>query len=417
MSGAASPDAPAPVSPGGADAVPGAFGVPAGGEATVAVPAVPGPVVAVPADGVLEELDGRPIGPPSVRGPLPGGALPAPGVPWRRGVAAATAMTVRRPSLWVYALVAFLARGGILVLALPIVVAPTFIGLANFVGPASVSAGGPGPRLIALIVVGLAAAGVLVVVGACIAAAAEVALHRASAATPEARTVVALGLGAAAVFADADADAAAGIPAASAPRTGPRDAGDAGDAGTVRAIARVAGVRLILLVPVVIVAAVAIPAWVAVAYRELTVPSDVSAPLATRVLAGAPVASVAVLGAWLAAEIVGGFAARRSALLGASIPRALHAGFVDPFRAPLATALTVAVALGATVLALVATWWVTGVAWDAARQALGGGLDALAALGAALLMAAAWLAGLVLAAGAAAWRATLFTMELLRRRR
>ncbi len=274
-----------------------------------------------------------------------------------------------------------------MVLALPIVVAPTFIGLANFVGPASVSAGGAGP-LIALLVVGLAAAAALVVVGACVAAAAEVALHRATAATPEARAVVAIGRGAAAE-----------------------------DAGTVRAIARVAGVRLILLVPVVMVAAVAIPAWVAAAYRELTVPADVSAPLATRVSAGAPVASVAVLGAWLAAEVVGGFAARRSALLGASILRALQAGFVDLFRAPVATALTVAVALAATVLALVATWWVTGFAWDAARQALGGGLDAPAALGAALLMAAAWLAGLVLAAGAAAWRATLVTMELLRRRR
>jgi hypothetical protein len=233
----------------------------------------------------------------------------------------------------------------------------------------------------------MAATAALVVVGACVAAAAEVALHRATVATPEARAVVA---------------------------SGPRDAGDA---GTVRAISRVAGTRLILLVPVAIVAAVAIPAWVAVAYRELTVPSDVATPLAARVLAGAPLATVAVLGAWLAAEVVGGFAVRRSALLGASIPRALHAGFVDPFRAPLATALTVAVALGATVLALVATWWVTGVAWDAARQALGGGLDAPAALGAALLMAAAWLAGLVLAAGAAAWRATLVTMELLRRRR
>ena len=191
----------------------------------------------------------------------------------------------------------------------------------------------------------------------------------------------------------------------------------AGDAGTVRAIARVAGVRLVLLVPVAIVAAVAIPAWVGVAYRELTVPSDVAAPLAARVLAGAPAASVAVLAAWLAAEIVGGFAVRRSVLLGSSMVRALAGGLGDPFRAPLATALTVAVALGATLVALVATWWVTGVAWEAARQALGGDLDALAVLGVAVLMAAAWLAGLVLAAGAAAWRATLVTMELLRRRR
>lgn len=373
-------------------------------------PGVASPGLPVPADGVLEELDGRPIGRPSVRGSLPGAALPAPGVPWRRGVAAATAMTIHRPSLWVYALVAFLARGGIVVLALPIVVAPTFIGLANFVGPASVSAGGPGPRVLALIAAGLATTTVLVVVGVCVAAAAEVALHRATAATPEARVVGATGLGSAAVFAEAAPDA----PAASAPRTGPRDAGDA---GTVRAIARVAGVRLILLVPVAIVAAVAIPAWVGVAYRELTVPTDVAAPLAARVLAGAPAASVAVLAAWLAAEIVGGFAVRRSVLLGSSIVRALAGGLEDPFRAPLATALTVVVALGATLVALVSTWWVTGVAWEAARQALGGDLDALAMLGVAVLMAAAWLTGLVLAAGAAAWRATLVTMELLRRRR
>jgi hypothetical protein len=176
-------------------------------------------------------------------------------------------------------------------------------------------------------------------------------------------------------------------------------------------------VRLVLLVPVAIVAAIAIPAWVGVAYRELTVPSDVAAPLAARVLAGAPAASVAVLAAWLAAEIVGGFAVRRSVLLGSSMVRALAGGLGDPVRAPLATALTVVVALGATLVALVATWWVTSVAWEAARQALGGDLDALAVLGVAVLMAAAWLAGLVLAAGAAAWRATLVTMELLRRRR
>ena len=382
MAGAASPDAPGPASPGLVGAPEGRAGV--------------------PADGILEELDGRPIGPPSAPGPPA-----APDVPWRRGAAAATAMTVRRPSLWVFALVAFLARGGVVALVLPIVVVPTFVGLANFVGPASVSAGGPGPRLVALLVAGLAAAFALVAVGACVAAAAEVALHRATVATPEAGSVVA-------TAPRADESAAADDQPAGA---GDADAGDADAGGTLRAVARVAGVRLLLLVPVAVAAAVAIPAWVAVAYRELTVPSDVAAPLAARVLGGAPAASVAVLGAWLAAEIVGGFAARRSALLGASIRRALAGGIVDPFRAPLATALTVAAALGATVVVLVPTWWATGAAWDAARHALAGETDVVAALGTALLLAAAWLAGLVLAAIAAAWRATLVTMELLRRRR
>ena len=34
-----------------------------------------------------------------------------------------------------------------------------------------------------------------------------------------------------------------------------------------------------LLVPVVLVVALAVPAWVAAAYRELTLPSDVATPL------------------------------------------------------------------------------------------------------------------------------------------
>jgi hypothetical protein len=360
MAGAASPDAPGTSAPGTAAAAPGGMGVPPG--------------------GILEELDGQPIGLAPVVGPPL-----APDIRWRRGAAAATAMTARRPSLWVYALVAFLARGGLLVLVLPIVIVPTFIGLANFVGPASVSAGGPGPRLVALIVVGLAAAVALVVVGACVAAAAEVVLHRATMGTPEAESFI--------------TDAAT----------------DAG--GTVRAIGRVTGVRLVLLVPVVIAAAAAIPAWVTVAYRELTVPTDVAAPLAARVLAGAPAASILVVATWLAAEIVGGFAARRSALFGTSTARALASGIADPFRAPVATALTVAIALGITVAVLAATWWATGAAWDAARRALASSTDVLPALASALALAATWLAGLALAAAAAAWRATLVTMELLRRRR
>ncbi|HSW42183.1 MAG TPA: hypothetical protein VLM76_06710 [Patescibacteria group bacterium] len=338
-------------------------------------------------EGILEELDGTPIGPPPVRS-VPAGAAN----PWYRGFAAATAMTARRPGLWILALVAFLTRGGLVALVVPIVVLPTFVGLANFVGPASVSPEGPGPRLVALIVAGLAAGFVLLVVGTVIAAAAEVALHRATAATREARSVGSIAAG------------GAGATRAAASSTG-------------LVVARVAALRLVLLVPVAAAIAYAIPAWVAVGYRELTVPSEVVTPLVVRVLAGAPAASSAVLGAWLAAEVVGGFAARRAALLGAPIARALGAGLLDPFRAPLGTILTVAAAVGTGTVVLVPVWWALGGTWAAARHLIGSGNDLLPALGAALLLAAAWLVGLVLAALAAAWRASLVTMELLRRRR
>ena len=363
----------------------------------VEAPGVPGAASAsalgVPADGILEELDGSPIGPPSVQ------VLPAvPALPWRRGFVAATALTVRRPRLWAFALIAFLARGGLVVLAVPIMVVPTFIGLANFVGPASVSAEGPGPRLVALVAVGLVATTALVVVGIVVAAIAEAALHHA---TVEPRR---------------DGVGAEGVPG---DLRAPTDRLAAGRArATFRQDAlRIAALRLILLGPVAFVIALAVPTWIAVAYRELTLPSDVAAPLAARVLAGAPAASLAVLGTWLAAEVVGGFAARRAALLGASVPRALAGGLLDPLRAPLGTALTMAIALGASLVILAPAWWAVGAAWEAARHVLIDGTGILAAFGAALLLAAAWLALLVLAAIAAAWRATLVTMELLRRRR
>lgn len=327
-------------------------------------------------EGVLEELDGRPIGPGTTAAPA------APALPWRLGAATATAMAVRRPSLWAFALVAFLARGGLALLVLPIVVVPTFIGLANFVGPASVTAGGPGPRLVALVVAALTAGLAVAVLGTLVAAAAEVALHRSTVAMPEARAVV--------------------------------GTGEPGRAGP--AVARVAVIRLVLLVPVSVVFAIAIPTWVAVAYRELTLPSDLGVPLAARVLVGAPAASSAVLGTWLVAEVVGGFAARRASLLGASAWRALVGGILDPLRAPVGTILTVAAALGVSVVLLVPAVWALAAAWDAARHALADGSDLLLALGAALLLAAAWFAALGLAALAAAWRATLGTMELLRRR-
>lgn len=338
----------------------------------------------VPSAGALEELDGTPIRPPAA------GRRP-PAVAWPRAAVAAAAVVAGRPRLWTYALVAFLARGGLLVLALPIAVLPTFIGVANVLGPASVSAAGPSPRLLALIVAAIAAVAVLVLVGTVVAAAAETALHRATVAPdPE------------------DVPGPAAPPGESflvlAPSGGPR-----------RAVARVVALRLLLLVPVAIVTALAVPAWIAVAYRELTLPSDVAAPLPVRVLAGAPAASVAVLVAWLVAETVGGFATRRAVLLGASVPRALGRGIADPLRAPVGTALTVLVALALTVLAVVPGAWAVSAAWDAARDVLTGDAGAAAVLAVALGLAAAWLTALVLAGIAAAARAVLMTAELLRR--
>ncbi len=325
--------------------------------------------------GVLEELDGTPIAPSS-----PAPAVPA--VPWHRGVARAAALTAGRPPLWAYALVAFLARGGILLLVIPSVVLPTFIGIASFVGPASVTASGPGPRLVALIAIGALLVLAAAVGGSVVAAAAEMILHRST------------------VAPDGDDP---GFMAVTAP------------AGLRPGTARIAILRLLLLVPVVGLTALAVPAWVEVAYRELTLPTDPAMPFVVRVLAGAPLAGLGVAAAWLAAEVVGGFATRRAALLGASVPRALAGGLLDPLRAPIGTFLTVVIALAVSAAMLVPATWAVAAAWGMARSILAGDASPLAAVAVALVLAGAWLAALGLAGIAAAWRATLMTAELLRR--
>jgi hypothetical protein len=329
------------------------------------------------ADGVLEELDGSPIRP----------AEPTRAEPWRQGLSASAALTMARPALWVYALVAFLARGGVVVLLLPVVVLPTFLGLSNFVGPTSVSADGPGPRLVAIVATGLAVIFTLAVGGTIIAAAGETLLLRAM------------------VMPDEGEERRRGVffsvpVAVSRVRAG---------------VVRVASVRLVLLLPVFLAVAAAIPAWVAVAYRELTLPGDLAVPLVVRVLAGAPSATLLVGVAWLACEVVGGFAARRAVLLDATWPRALALGLADPLRAPVGTALTVLAALAVAAVALVPAAWAVSTAWDAARHALVDGASAPATVGSAVILTAAWVVALLLAGIAGAWRATLATAELLRR--
>lgn len=363
------------------------------------VPGTPDPAggPSIAAAGSLEELDGSPIRAPEA-------APVAPAIPWPAAARRAAGLAAARPDLWVYALLAFLARGGVVVLALPIVVLPTFIGLANVIGPASVSASGPSPRLLGLIVLVVGSGAALAVAGTLLAAATETALHRATA-----PSAVADGSGAIADGTGAGTGEAGRRPTL-APFALPAPATSA-----ARAAARVAAVRLALVVPVVAAVAVALPPWAAVAYHELTLPSDIATPLPVRVLAGAPLPSLAVAVTWLAAEAVGGFAARRAALLDSGAGRALGEGLLDVLRDPAGTALALVAGIVPSLIVLAPAIAALGAAWDGARAALVGSADPLGALGATLLLAVAWLAALLVAAIAAAWRATLVTGELLRR--
>jgi len=336
-------------------------------------------VTALPA-GVLEELDGGPIGPRSV----PPGALA-----WPRAMAMASAVAASRPRLWVFALLAFLTRGGLVALMVPLLVLPTFVGLSNIVGPTSVTAAGPTPRLIAMVAIWLGAVLAAIGGGTLIAAAAEVALHRA-------------------VVAPRPDPAWSGFPPGWIAATAPASRG---------AALRVAMVRLVLLVPVALALVVAVPAWVQVAYRELLLPTDLAVPLPVRVIAGAPLPAVLVVAAWLAAEVLGGLAARRIALHGSSVAGAFRAAVGDVAHAPVSTLVTLLVAIGGTLLVLGPAVVLVGAAWEHARIALVDGTDAAGVFLATLMLVAAWVGCLAVAGIAAAWRSALWAAELARHAR
>jgi hypothetical protein len=341
-----------------------------------------------PPVGVLEELDGGQIGP---RPAAPRAA------PWPRAMAAATRLAAGRPRLWAFALLAFLARGGLVALVIPMLVLPSFVGLSNTVGPTSVTAAGPTPRLVALVAAWLGIALASIVAGTLVAAAAEVALHRATIMPAAGGTT----------------DRRVALPsrwvAAVSP---PRD--EAGSPPPPGAVRRVAVARLVLLVPVALALAAAVPGWVQVAYRELLLPTDLALPLPFRVIAGAPISALVVVVAWLLAEVIGGLAARRIALGGSSVAGALGAAAGDVARAPASILLTLALAIAGTLPFLVPAVVVVGVAWDRARVALVDATDGVGVIIATLILVAAWAACLGVAGVTSAWRSALWTAELAR---
>ncbi len=331
-----------------------------------------------PPAGVLEELDGGTIRPRSASS----------SVGWWRAMADVSIVAMSRPRLWVFALLAFVARGGLVVLVVPMLVLPTFVGISNTVGPTSVTAAGPTPRLVVMVAAWVGITLAAIVAGTIAAAAAEVALHRETVGSPGGSGVL--------------SDTSQGFAAALRPMR-----------GTAR---RVASVRLVLLTPVAFALAAAVPAWVQIGYQELVLPSNLTVPLPLRVIAGAPLGGALVILAWLAAEVLGGVASRRIVLDGSSAAGSLRHAVVDVARAPASALLTTALAIGGTLLVLVPAVITVGAAWDHARVALVDGWDPAGVLVATFVLVAAWAVCLAVAGIAAAWRAALWTGEVARHR-
>jgi hypothetical protein len=294
---------------------------------------------------------------------------------WRSALTAAR-RALAELALWPIALAGFLARGGIVLFALPIIVPPSLVGLATFIGPASITLDGPTPGLLVRIVITISVVSAALLVGTIVGAAAEIALIGAGRSDP--------GLG------DPLPLPAAGL------------------------LRRIVAIRLISLLPLAIVFAAGVQRIGQITYLELTLPTDLVTPIAIRVAARAPEIVGAFLLAWLFGETWGGLATRLAVLRTASLARALGGGLTLLLRR-----IVVVPLLAASVLAAVA---VLGLAigliawsWGYVRDALLGGTGisgVLAMAGSTLLFVTCWVAGLTGAAALATWRGLTWTLLL-----
>jgi hypothetical protein len=287
-------------------------------------------------------------------------------------LARAALATGERPSLWIVALCGFLARGGIILLALPITPLPSTVGLATFVGPTSVTAAGLTPDGVARLVLVGSLAITWLLAGSTIGTLTDIAL-------------------------------VAGF--------GPRADIPALPPGRQR-VARLIGLRLVALLPLLAVVAITARPVGELVYHELILPRDVAAPLLLRVVQGAQVQVACLILAWVAGEVLGGIAVRLVILEDRSFARAIAGSVTHVVRHPLPTLVATVAGLIVLVAGVAPALLATGLAWTSLADALSGMADGSAVVRSTILLVGAWVGCATLAAIAAAWRGALWTAEV-----
>jgi hypothetical protein len=189
---------------------------------------------------------------PPVQRVRPPGALPA-------ALGRAFRLALGRPALWPITLVGFLARGGIVLLGLPIIALPGPVGLATLVGPDLLDANGISGRVQVLLTIAALGVTVLIWLALLVSAAADAAAVARVVDDPD-------GPGA------SSGDSASSLP---------------GPAARIWLIVQLAVLQALLLVPAALALVPATVALVAAAREEVLVPTRLEVPLALRVLEGA----------------------------------------------------------------------------------------------------------------------------------
>jgi hypothetical protein len=314
----------------------------------------------------------------------------------RAALSGALLVTLASPATWPLALAVFLLRGGVVVVALPILVLPTPVGLGNVLAPTltAIVFGGFSPELIVLV----SAIGVSVVAW-----------------------LVATGLLAAILEAEAARIVAAHD--ALAPLGGTRGRQHAVDElpdGLTSRVARrrlveagrVFLARILAHVPLGLALIWGTARLAAVTYQELTNPADVSMPLVWRVLSASPDVVLAVLVTWTIGQAVGALAARRVVLARGDVPRALRDATLTVLRRPHLVLLDFWLPTLALALVLAPSALAAGSAGDLLREAMNTPNEPIRLGLAVVLFVSLWVIGLALAAVICAWRAAVWTVGL-----
>lgn len=285
---------------------------------------------------------------------------------------AALFATLGRPAWWSMALAAFLVRGGILLVLLPIVTLPTPAAIGTALSPTiSALAFGGLTMGVLLAILGIAVAALAVVAGAGLAGAW---LDRAQL-----------------VEAAADEDLDIGWEPA---RASIRDA---------------LALRLAAHLPTLAAAAYAAFRLTTAAYEELLRPGDLAVPLILRIVQRAPEAVLVVALTWLACEAVGSIAGRRRAA-GATFAGALRLSIRQLVGARgLATLAVTTLALAAVIAPFLL---VAARSWEHLRDLLLEGADPALVTAALLVLVATWILGLASTGAALAWRTAAWTAEV-----
>jgi len=313
-----------------------------------------------------------------------------------RGAALTGALlvTLASPATWPLALAAFLLRGGLVVVALPILVLPTPVGLGNVLAPTLTAFvfGGVSAGLLILVATIVLAGLTWVVAGGLLAAILEaeaariVVAHEEVAPPEEIRT---------------HQGAVDNLSDTLTPRVARRRRAEAG---------RVFMARVLAHLPLGVALAWGSTRLVAVTYRELTNPGDVATPLIWRVLLASPEVVAAIVVTWTIGQALGAMAARRVVLARGGVFRALRDASLTLLRRPVAVLADFWLPTLVLGLALAPSAVAAGSAGDVVREAMNSPDDPVQLGLAVVLFVSLWVVGLTLTGVICAWRAAVWTI-------